>query len=232
MAEYGVIYLATNRINGKQYVGKTARSMLIRKMFHEHHARKGVKTAFYHAIRKYGAESFDWKAVRTHVPVDELDEAERDSIRWYGTMAPNGYNMTEGGTGGAVWSGPHTEESKRKMREAVDEVTLASIKKKVSDSWKDPEIRSKRLSRMKGAQSLEVRRAVSERTRKMWANPEMRKERIEAINKAFSMEEVKQKHRAGLLRALAVPGFLENRGKAISRAKQKKKLERENTTVS
>ena len=44
MAEYGVIYLATNRINGKQYVGKTARSMLIRKMFHEHHARKGVKS--------------------------------------------------------------------------------------------------------------------------------------------------------------------------------------------
>lgn len=228
MAEYGVIYLVTNRINGKQYVGKTARSMLIRKMFHEHYARKGVKTAFYHAMRKYGAESFDWKAVRTHVPVDELDEAERDSIRWYDTMAPNGYNMTEGGTGGAVWSGPHTEESKRKMREAIDEATLASIKKKVSDSWKDPEIRSRRSAGIRRSLSSEkTRTALGKRFRRMWADPEMREKITKAQRAACSTEEAKQNHRAGLLRALAVPGFLENRGKAISRAKQKKKLERE-----
>lgn len=172
-------------------------------------------------------DAFSWEAVRTHVPVDSLDEAEKDSIRWHNTLAPNGYNMTEGGTGGAVWSGPHTEESKRKMREAVDDEKLVSIKRKVSDSWKDPEIRNRRSVGIKRAfSSEEVRSAMRERTRKMWADPEMREKIIKARRKACSTEEAKKRHKAGIHRALATPGFLENRGAAISRALQKKRQER------
>lgn len=51
------------------------------------------------SIAKHGWENFAVKIVE-EIPVDQLDEAERFWIDFLNTLAPNGYNLTEGGQGG------------------------------------------------------------------------------------------------------------------------------------
>lgn len=48
-----LIYKATNKINGKIYIGQTHKSLEERKMCHKHDS-KNIDTYFYRAIRKYG----------------------------------------------------------------------------------------------------------------------------------------------------------------------------------
>ena len=105
------IYVITNIVNAKQYVGIT-------KNFHrriaQHKRMQGDSSALYAAIKKYGAENF----VFTHI-ADAFDKEcaciiEQSLIKEKNTFTPNGYNMTSGGDGGFVMS----EESRKKMSEA------------------------------------------------------------------------------------------------------------------
>lgn len=101
----GCIYLATNRINGKQYVGKTERSMEDRRRDHLKDSLKSPRLPFQRALRKYGADSFDWDIIQESNCPGELNRLEVESIVWFGSKVPNGYNMTDGGegTGGLRW---------------------------------------------------------------------------------------------------------------------------------
>ena len=92
------IYVITNDINGKQYVGKTNYS--IRKRFQEHirdsQEKRCKKRPLYSAMNKYGIEHF-------HISILEEcsaeDSAERE-IYWIDklqTYGHNGYNATRGG---------------------------------------------------------------------------------------------------------------------------------------
>lgn len=153
------------------------------------------------------------------MPVEELDDRECESIEWFGSKVPNGYNMTSGGTGGG---GPHSEEAKQKMREAalVPEV-VESKRRAVKKSWEDALVRSKRISGMKKACAPQaVREEMSLRTQEQWQDAEIRKKRSEGVAEAYQSDDVKRRHREGLLRALQVPGFLEKRGKAISKGRR------------
>ena len=111
----GVIYLATNKINNKKYVGKSYSSMEERKADHLYSAKTGSRFVFHNAIRKYGWINFEWDVVEENVPDDKLNELEIDSIKWFGSKVPHGYNMTDGGEGTLGWE--PTEESRAKMRE-------------------------------------------------------------------------------------------------------------------
>lgn len=92
------IYVITNDINGKQYVGKTNNS--IEKRFKEHisdsHRERCEKRPLYFAMNKYGIEHF-------HISILEECSAEDSSQReiyWIdklGTYGHNGYNATRGG---------------------------------------------------------------------------------------------------------------------------------------
>jgi predicted GIY-YIG superfamily endonuclease len=57
-----VVYMATNRVNGKRYIGVTARGFERRRREHEK-APKAKRTTcryFHAAIQKYGKAVFDW----------------------------------------------------------------------------------------------------------------------------------------------------------------------------
>jgi len=95
----GVVYLATNKVNGKRYVGKTVHTMKVRRSCHESYAKAGVSYYLCRALRKYGFKNFEWKVVIETDDEDELNEVEMLLIRRWGTKAPNGYNMTDGGEG-------------------------------------------------------------------------------------------------------------------------------------
>lgn len=93
------IYCITNDINGKQYVGKTNRT--VEKRFGEHRKdmkREGTKNfPLYRAMNKYGVDHFHITSLEKCLP----DESCEREIYWIDKLDTyhNGYNATKGGDG-------------------------------------------------------------------------------------------------------------------------------------
>lgn len=86
----GTIYIATNLLNGKQYVGQTI-DFKQRLLWHLHNS----KYHFGRAIRKYGKDSFTFEQLE--YPAEELNQQEKYWIAQLNTFSPGGYNHTTGG---------------------------------------------------------------------------------------------------------------------------------------
>lgn len=99
-------YITTNLINGKQYVGMSTQD--------ENYLGSGVY--FRNAQRKHGKENFTREIICFCDTEQEAHENEAKYIKQYGTLAPNGYNISP--TGGPHINGQHSEESKKKMSAA------------------------------------------------------------------------------------------------------------------
>lgn len=89
-----IVYCATNKLNGKRYVGQTVRPLAER---WRDHCRVKDDNYFHRAIHKYGAENFDVQVIDTAKSVEELDVKEMHWIETLGTLFPSGYNLREGG---------------------------------------------------------------------------------------------------------------------------------------
>lgn len=109
----GELYLLTFP-NGKRYIGITSKTATRRRIVHLHHARKGRSGALQSAIRKYG--SFEMLTLMVASDWSYLCEIERRAIVAFGTRAPLGYNMTDGGEG--VVGVVRTEEQRRRASES------------------------------------------------------------------------------------------------------------------
>jgi len=96
----GTIYAATNKINGKVYVGQTVCTLGYRRLKHKSDANNrkslGYDSKFYRAIRKYGVDGFNWKILDENVKINLLDEMEKQKIREFDSLN-SGYNSTSGG---------------------------------------------------------------------------------------------------------------------------------------
>lgn len=90
----GLIYLVTNNINGKQYVGQTV-DLKARKANHISRSKK-AKIGFCRAISKYGSNNFNWTILESNILREKLNEREIFWIKQYKTFN-NGYNLTLGG---------------------------------------------------------------------------------------------------------------------------------------
>ena len=92
------IYVITNRVNGKQYIGLTIGNLEDRLKQHHAAARKGRKAPLPNAIRKYGEEAFEIELVRCDArSYDELQDQEINEIARRGTIK-GGYNSAVGGS--------------------------------------------------------------------------------------------------------------------------------------
>lgn len=108
------IYIYTNRINGKQYVGQTTNSINERQHKHLTEVRHPkYKSVFHDAIRKYGIENFNREVIKVDKAM--LDTYEIDLIARWDTKVPNGYNILSGG--GGMRGHKHTDEWKREASE-------------------------------------------------------------------------------------------------------------------
>lgn len=87
-----IIYLIRNRINGKGYIGQTILDFDTRWSGHLY-----GKQAIDHAIRKYGADSFEHCILAMAETLDQLNTLEEYYIKEQNTLAPNGYNLLPGG---------------------------------------------------------------------------------------------------------------------------------------
>lgn len=92
-----IVYIATNRINGKRYVGATSFGLSVRRRQHERapNARRATCRYFHAAIKKYGPDAFDWLIL---VSCETFEDALQQEIRLIATIGPE-YNLTAGGQG-------------------------------------------------------------------------------------------------------------------------------------
>lgn len=98
-SSYGVIYLITCLVSGKKYVGQTTKTLEQR--WKEHRKNRGKKPGLSGAISKHGSENFKIELLEEGTSLQDLFVKEIFWISKLGTLAPNGYNLTQGGEGSA-----------------------------------------------------------------------------------------------------------------------------------
>ena len=102
----GYIYLITNKINGKQYVGKTENTIDERWKEHKQDYKKErcEKRPLYDAMLKYGVENFEIKELEYLKEGGKLlSDRETYWIKTLNTFGHNGYNATKGGDGSTLY---------------------------------------------------------------------------------------------------------------------------------
>lgn len=117
------IYLVTNNLNGKQYVGQTVEN---RKVGH------GI--LINQAYKKYGKENFTYVKICNEITDrPTLNCLEKFWIAVIGSRSPNGYNIEEGGSD----KGEIAESTRQKLRDSnLGKVMPEEVKIKISNSLK------------------------------------------------------------------------------------------------
>jgi len=103
-----IIYKAQNKITGKIYIGQTIYNLNIRIA---QHLRGKRNHSFSNALKKYGIQSFEFSIIDSTLLREIADEKEKYWIKFYRCKAPEGYNLTDGGSSKFRVS----EETKKKM---------------------------------------------------------------------------------------------------------------------
>jgi group I intron endonuclease len=105
----GYVYLITNTIDNKKYVGQCISSDI-----HERwkgHLKKSSNCRYLkHAFEKYGVSQFKFQIICICFDED-CDKYEGEYMNKYNTIAPNGYNLRQAGNNGF-----HNNETKEKIR--------------------------------------------------------------------------------------------------------------------
>lgn len=94
-----IIYKITNLFNGKIYVGQTIKTLAERIAQH-----KCGDLYIDRAIKTYGIKFFKAEVIEKCANLEELNKREKFWIEELNSKYPNGYNLTDGGTGNAILS--------------------------------------------------------------------------------------------------------------------------------
>lgn len=95
----GFIYIITNKINGKNYIGQTRREIETRWKEHQRKIKfYKDRLPLYKALNKYGVDNFKISCLE-ECEDKILDEREIYWIKYYKSNGQNGYNCTNGGMG-------------------------------------------------------------------------------------------------------------------------------------
>lgn len=105
--KYNFVYLTTNLLNGKQYVGDHCTNNIEDKYL-------GSGRTFLKALKKYGSENFKTEILEFFANKKEAFTAQEKYIIKYNTISPNGYNISP--KGGHFSKGSMSEETKEKLR--------------------------------------------------------------------------------------------------------------------
>lgn len=113
----GCIYMYTNKINGKSYIGQTIRPLKVR---HWQHLSQH-ETYFDRALAKYGKENFTLEVLEDGIyDLDELNKKEEYYISKYDTFH-SGYNLNRGGNNKTYFS----EEDRNKIISLLQNTNLS-----------------------------------------------------------------------------------------------------------
>lgn len=106
-----IVYITTNLINNKQYVG----SHIIKNTNSDNYLGSGIKLK--KSIKKYGKNKFKREIIKECVTIQEARILEEFYIKKYKTLYPIGYNISP--TGGCIKTGMHSDETKKKIKIGV-----------------------------------------------------------------------------------------------------------------
>jgi len=198
----GYIYLISNDVNERQYVGYTED---IERRWREHkNAAKNGDVVLYRAMRKYGIEHFHI-SILEECEIDKLPLREQFWIWELVTEAPHGYNMTLGGDGAAQKSPLVYGIWKRVMTSSEHRAKQSEIQKEYNA--KHPGKGTKQGEKLKvvwAKLSPEQRSEIGEKANKS-QTPKQRSERqkraVATRRKNYTMDEISQQHSEGAMRA-------------------------------
>lgn len=124
---YHYVYLTTNKITGKQYVGDRS----VNDIENDRYLGSGVHIKI--SIKKYGKDNFHKEILETFDFRSEAYKAQEKFINIYNTLEPNGYNISP--KGGCNEKNSHSEESKKKIsKHNKGKILSESTKEKIRQS--------------------------------------------------------------------------------------------------
>lgn len=133
-----VIYMIRRKKTGKLYIGQTTRKLRCRIRQHVYCAKRSPTNSYIdNAIGEHGVDEFEVLLVEECSSKEELNERERYWIQFFNSKRPNGYNLTDGGDGGA--GRPISEKQRQIVSEFNKGKILSDITKaKISESKSVP----------------------------------------------------------------------------------------------
>jgi group I intron endonuclease len=231
---YGIIYVGTNTVNGKQYVGQTTEDDPLRYWKRRVWSAKSGRRiqAIHSAIRKYGENAFTFEVIWCAFDKLSLGIAENLFITSLNTLAPNGYNLKGGGPQGK-WSeeakqntrnrlaDPLVKKARSEMMRIVQARPEVNQKRSASlrVTFSQPDIKAGALKHLNSEASIK-RRGNS--IKNAHADPIVRERYRIAITAAHARPEVKERFINSLRAASGRPEVIENRRIALVRSKEKR----------
>ena len=182
----GYIYLTTCVVNGKKYVGQSINHR-------DKNTYLGSGIAFKCALRKYGKDNFKKTILVDNVScLNELNKLEREFIRKYDCIIPNGYNLDLGGTN----KGRMSEATKAKMiksktgKKYTEKQRIANSEShkglKLSDETKK-KIGDANRGKPSWNKGKKMPKGHSEKMRKIMTGKKWKKKKIEIFDKEKSL---------------------------------------------
>lgn len=170
------IYLVTNEINNKQYVGQTRTAKS--KVGHG----KLIKAAY----KKHGFYNFKYEIICSYINNQNiLNYLEKFWIETFNTIAPNGYNIEIGGFEGKSLR-EFTKETREKMSSSrlgnknpfFGKTHTTEVRNKISESVKARVVSDETKEKLKKIhtgrkRSAETKRKISEAKKSFYANKKL-----------------------------------------------------------
>ncbi len=149
------IYLVTNLINGKQYVGKTKYSLAHR---WAQHCTRPYNTYLHNAIVKYGKENFKIEEL-CRCSDDKWEDLEKYYIQKYHThYTCGGYNISLGGDSNPMDDPVARERHKAKMSSVEQKLKDSATIRKYNSSELRKQHDKKTSERQKGIYNTQFRK--------------------------------------------------------------------------
>lgn len=174
------IYVHTNKINGKMYVGQTIKGNYPHRRWDNGNGYQNC-TYFYRAIQKHGWDNFEHEVVANNLTAQEADNFEILLIDKLDTTNPDkGYNISPGGVQNKTLS----EATKKKISEShmgeknpMYGIRLVGEKngmygKKLSEEHKQKLLDAARKANVGKTLSEETKKKLSESAKERFSNPE------------------------------------------------------------
>lgn len=210
---YGFIYITTNMINGRKYIGQ-------KKFDKKWKGYLGSGKTLKQSIMKYGKERFRREIIAIAYNKKSLDNLEIEFISNHcAVISYDYYNISIGGDGGGVIGHTVSNESRKKMSESkkgdkcylfgkhLSNETRNKISKGNKNKIVSRETREKLSAQKRGAKSVnygkhlseDIRRKMSESAKGKILSEETRK-RISIAKRGMSVEqatEIREKYATG-----------------------------------
>lgn len=176
----GYIYLITNKVNGKRYVGQTVCADIEARWCHHRRNDNTIGRYLKHAYTKHGIENFRFQVICVCFDED-ADRFEAEYIKKFNTLVPNGYNLKEGGR-----TSKQHPETIRKMSESLKGRKMPPLTD-AQRKQRSERIRGEKHPHFGKKMSEEQKRKIGETRKKLYSTynipEESKKRQLEGLEK-------------------------------------------------